>query len=208
MKKSTLIILIAIVLTLAVVATACNNLGGNDTYDTLNKMLKDDFSVIKLEVETTYQDVTLTNKYTATTVNGKTSIRYTLQTLSEITKDEDGKYVIPELTTTKTGKADFVNGKLTTIDGDAEDIPIDAITSPSLKFDKRYLSETGTKIVDENGTTTLIADVTDIKSFTGNQNFDGKDMTFTVTYGEKLQSLVINYTMNSGASVKVTYTFS
>ena len=208
MKKSTLIILVAIVLTLAVVATACNNLGGNDTYDTLNKMLKDDFSIIKLEVETTYQDVTLTNKYTATTVNGKTSIRYTLQTLSEITKDEDGKYVIPELTTTKTGKADFVNGKLTTIDGDAEDIPIDAITSPSLKFDKRYFMST---IHSENdGVKTIIGTVIQdhIKDFTGNQNFDGKNMTFTVTYGEKLQSLVINYTMNSGASVKVTYTFS
>lgn len=208
MKKSTLIILVAIVLTLAVVATACNNLGGNDTYDTLNKMLKDDFSVIKLEVETTYQDVTLTNKYTATTVNGKTSIRYTLQTLSEITKDEDGKYVIPELTTTKTGKADFVNGKLTNIDGDAEDVPIDAITSPSLKFDKSYFMST---IHSENdGVKTITGTVIQdrIKDFTGNQNFDGENMTFTVTYGEKLQSLVINYTMSSGSSVKVTYTFS
>ena len=208
MKKTIFVILIVAILATVLVACGEKN-GSNDIYKNLNSMMNEDYSVIKLEVETTDQGITLVNKYTATTANERTSIRYTIQTLAEIKQNPDGSYDVPdELIVTETGSATVVDGKITITNGNEENIPVDALQNINIKFDKSYFMST---IHSENdGVKTITGTVIQdhIKDFTGNQNFAGKNMTFTVTCGEKLQSLVINYTMNSGATVKVTYTFS
>lgn len=203
MKKIILVVLVVSILT--AILTAC---GGNDVYSQLNNMMNEDYSVIKLEVETSSQGVTLTNKYTATTANNRTSIRYTVQKLNKITIGEDGNFDEDNMILTETGSAVVENGKIIVLDGEASNIPVNGLQNLNVKFDKNYFMST---IHSENdGVKTITGTVIQdhIKDFTGNQNFAGKNMTFTVTCGEKLQSLVINYTMNTGASVKVTYTFS
>lgn len=203
MKKIILVVLVVSILT--AILTAC---GGNDVYSQLNNMMNEDYSVVKLEVETSSQGVTLTNKYTATTANNRTSIRYTVQKLNKITIGEDGNFDEDNMILTETGSAVVENGKIIVLDGEASNIPVNGLQNLNVKFDKNYFMST---IHSENdGVKTITGTVIQdhIKDFTGNQNFAGKNMTFTVTCGEKLQSLVINYTMNTGASVKVTYTFS
>ena len=203
MKKIILVVLVVSILT--AILTAC---GSNDVYSQLNNMMNEDYSVIKLEVETSSQGVTLTNKYTATTANNRTSIRYTVQKLNKITIGEDGNFDEDNMILTETGSALVENGKIIVLDGEASNIPVNGLQNLNVKFDKNYFMST---IHSENdGVKTITGTVIQdhIKDFTGNQNFAGKNMTFTVTCGEKLQSLVINYTMSAGASVKVTYTFS
>ena len=212
MKKSIPIILI--IALLAVVLTACgpkdtsnnNNNDNNNTpadvYSKLNDMTNEDYSIIKLQVETTNYGVTLTNKYTATTANGRTTIRYNIQKLNEITTDENGNYVVTnDIISTEEGSAIVTNGKITSLDGKEENIPVNALENLNIKFDKSYFENI------EEGEGTLSAKVKDITGFTGNSKFSGKDMSIIVTYGERLQSLIINYNMAGGASVKVTYTF-
>ena len=203
MKK--IIFIILIVSMLAISLTACNLNGGN-AYSQINELLKDDFSHITLDVETTANGITLVNKYSASIASNTTIVTYSMQSLAEIEKDEDGNYIMPtDMIVTEKGSATINNGKIT-FDGKETALP--EITSPSLNFNKQYLSKNCTKVVDESNVTTIIADVIDIKGFTGNSNFDGKDMKVEVVYGESIKSIVINYTMNSGATVKVTYTFA
>ena len=59
----------------------------------------------------------------------------------------------------------------------------------------------------EAGAYAFKADVTNIKGFTGNDNFDGTNMSVLVRYNDKLSSMVIDYTSANGATVKVIYTF-
>ena len=207
MKKTIFVILIVAILALAL--TACGNQNSSDAYNLINEMLDDEFYTVKLQVETTDKGVTLTNKYIAVMASNGTMIRYTVQSLAEIVENEDGTFTMPSnMINTENGSATVNNGKIIDLNGNAESIPVDAITSPSLSFNKDYF--VGTIHSENDGVKTIIGNVNQdhVKDFTGNQNFDGKDMTFEVIYGETIKSIVLNYTMTSGASVKVTYTFS
>ena len=207
MKKTIFVILIVAILALAL--TACGNQNSSDAYNLINEMLDDEFYTVKLQVETTDKGVTLTNKYIAVMASNGTMIRYTVQSLAEIVENEDGTFTMPSnMINTENGSATVNNGKIIDLNGNAESIPVDAITSPSLSFNKDYF--VGTIHSENDGVKTIIGNVNQdhVKDFTGNQNFDGKDMTFEVIYGEKDTATALIYTMTSGASVKVTYTFS
>ena len=207
MKKTIFVILIVAIL--AISLTACGGVGGGDVYGKLNEMIGYDYSTIKLEVATTMNGITLTNKYTGVSASNGTVVTYTVQTLAEVVDNEDGSFSMPsEMIVTDRGSATVNNGKITELNGKAENIPVNEITSPSLNFNKTYF--VSTVHTDNDGVKTIIGTILNdrIKDFTGNQNFDGKDMTFEVVYGESINSIVLNYTTNAGATVKVTYTFS
>ena len=180
MKKALLIILIVAILSVVLVACGEKNGASNDVYKNLNSMMNEDYSVIKLEVETTDKGVTLTNKYTATSASEKTSIRYSVQTLAKFSYDEDGNLIIPdEMIVTETGSATVVGNKITVLDGKEENIPVTALQNINIKFDKNYFVST---IHSENaGVKTITGTVIEnhIKDFTGNQNFDGKNNDIT-----------------------------
>ena len=207
MKKTIFVILIVTILALAL--TACNDQTSGETYNSINEMLKDEFSMVKLQVETTDKGITLTNKYTAMIASNGTMVTYSVQSLAEIVENQDGTFTMPaNMIVTENGSASVNNGNIIDLNGKAENIPVDAITTPSLKFDKNYFA--GTIHSDNDGVKTITGSVLDerVKDFTGNQNFDGKNMTFEVVYNETVESITLNYTMNGGATVKVTYTFS
>lgn len=207
MKKTIFVILIVAIL--AISLTACGGVGGGDVYSRLNEMVGYDYSTIKLEVATTMNGITLTNKYTGVSASNGTVVTYTVQTLAEVVENEDGSFSMSsEMIVTDRGSATVNNGKITELNGKAENIPVNEITSPSLNFNKTYF--VSTVHTDNDGVKTIIGTILNdrIKDFTGNQNFDGKDMTFEVVYGENINSIVLNYTTNAGATVKVTYTFS
>ena len=210
MKKVIFTILLVAILALSL--TACdvnsgNSGSGDDVYAKLNEMVTMDYPIVKLQVETTSNGITLVNKYSATTSSASTTIRYTVQSLNNITVNEDGSYNIPDkMIEEKTGSAIVENGKITVLDGDDANISVEALDDIKIKFDKDYF--TSVEATEQDGVNSFSAVVTDIKGFTGNNNFDGKDMTILVSYTTSLKAITINYTMNSGATVKVTYSFS
>jgi hypothetical protein len=205
MKKTIFVILI--VALLAIALTACGS--KNNVYSKLNGMLDDEFSTVKLKVETTHNGITLVNEYAALSASNGTMITYSVQTLAEIIENEDGTFTMPsEMIITERGNGTVEGDKIIELNGKAENIPVNALQNLGIKFSKDYFI--GTIHSENDGVKTILGNVNQdhVKDFTGNRNFDGKDMTFEVIYGETIKSLVINYTMNSGASVKVTYTFA
>ena len=44
--------------------------------------------------------------------------------------------------------------------------------------------------------------------FTNNWDFDGTDMMVQVRYGEKLETVIIDYLSANGATIKVIYKFA
>ena len=208
MKKVIFTILLVAILALSLIACDTKADGpGSGVYAELNEMVAMDYPIVKLQVETTSNGITLVNKYSATTSSASTTIRYTVQSLNNITVNEDGSYNIPDkMIEEKTGSAIVENGKITVLDGDDENISVEALDDIKIKFDKDYF--TSIETAEQDGINTFSAIVSDIKGFTGNNSFDGKDMTIQVSYTTALKAITINYTMNSGATVKVTYSFS
>lgn len=208
MKKVIFTILLVAILALSLIACDTKADGsGSGVYAELNEMVAMDYPIVKLQVETTSNGITLVNKYSATTSSANTTIRYTVQSLNNITVNEDESYNIPDkMIEEKTGSAIVENGKLTVLDGDDVNISVEALDDVKIKFDKDYF--TSIETAEQDGINTFSAIVSDIKGFTGNNSFDGKDMTIQVSYTTALKAITINYTMNSGATVKVTYSFS
>ncbi len=207
MKKIVFTILLAAILTLSLVACDDNGSTSDDVYGQLNGMVTMDYPIIKLQVETTSNGITLVNKYSATTSSTSTTIRYTIQSLAKVIVNDDGSYTMPDkMIEEKTGSAIVENGKITVLDGDDVDITPDALENLKIKFDKDYF--TSVEVDEQTGYKTFSALVTNIKGFTGNDSFDGKDMSIQVNYADTLKSITIAYTMNSGATVKVIYSFS
>lgn len=208
MKKVIFTILLVAILALSLIACDTKADGsGSGVYAELNEMVAMDYPIVKLQVETTSNGITLVNKYSATTSSANTTIRYTVQSLNNITVNEDESYNIPDkMIEEKTGSAIVENGKLTVLDGDDVNISVEALDDVKIKFDKDYF--TSIETAEQDGINTFSAIVSDIKGFTGNNSFDGKDMTIQVSYTTALKAITINYTMNSGATVKVIYSFS
>ena len=67
MKKIVFTILLVAILTLSLVACDDNGSTSDDVYGQLNGMVTMDYPIIKLQVETTSNGITLVNKYSATT---------------------------------------------------------------------------------------------------------------------------------------------
>ena len=208
MKKVIFTILLVAILALSLIACDTKADGsGSDVSAELNEMVAMDYPIVKLQVETTSNGITLVNKYSATTSSASTTIRYTVQSLNNITVNKDGIYNIPDkMIEEKTGSAIVENGKITVLDGNDVNISVEALDDIKIKFDKDYF--TSIETAEQDGINTFSAIVSDIKGFTGNNSFDGKDMTIQVSYTTALKAITINYTMNSGATVKVIYSFS
>lgn len=205
MKKVIFTILLVAILALSLIACDTKADGsGSGVYAELNEMVAMDYPIVKLQVETTSNGITLVNKYSATTSSASTTIRYTIQSLNKIIVNDDESY--NKMIEEKTGSAIVEDGKITVRDGDDVNISVEALDNLKIKFDKDYF--TSIETAEQDGINTFSAIVSDIKGFTGNNSFDGKDMTIQVSYTTALKAITINYTMNSGATVKVTYSFS
>lgn len=206
MKKVLFILVIVALLTISL--TACNLISDKDAdvYNTLNEMASKEYTNINLAVETSYQGVTLLNTYTIMNSSNSTMVTYKTQSLATIGTDEDGNFVVPEdMIVTKEGNAIIKGGQVVEQSGSPADVPVKSISTLKLDFNEAYFNNPYGYA--ENEQQIFVANVTNAKAFTSNAEFDGKDMTVEVRYGEQLEKVTINYTSQKGALVKVTYTF-
>lgn len=204
MKKKILVTIIIAILALTL--TACGLIPKDgDTYDELNEMLKADYQSVNLEVQTTMNGVTLVNSFTSNIGANNTIVTYSVQELATF-DNTDGNYVVPDnMIVKKTGTAVIKNGVIVEQNGDAVEISVTSLENLTIKFKDSFFNMAQSTY--EAGAYVFKADVTNIKGFTGNDNFDGTNMSIMVRYNDKLSSMVIDYTSANGAAVKVIYTF-
>ena len=204
MKKKILVTIIIAILALTL--TACGLIPKDgDTYDELNEMLKSDYQGVNLEVQTTMNGVTLVNSFTSNIGTNSTIVTYSVQELATF-DNTDGSYVVPDnMIVKKTGTAVIKNGVIVEQNGDEVEIPVTSLENISIQFKQSFFNMA--QETYEASAYVFKADVTNIKGFTGNDNFDGTNMSVMVRYNDKLSSMVIDYTSANGATVKVIYTF-
>ncbi len=204
MKKKILVTIIIAILALTL--TACGLIPKDgDTYDELNEMLKADYQSVNLEVQTTMNGVTLVNSFTSNIGANNTIVSYEIQELATF-DNTDGSYAVPDnMIVKKTGTAVIKNGVIVEQNGDAVEISVTSLENLTIKFKDSFFNMAQSTY--EAGAYVFKADVTNIKGFTGNDNFDGTNMSIMVRYNDKLSSMVIDYTSANGATVKVIYTF-
>lgn len=204
MKKKILVTII--IAMLALTLTACHLVPEtDDTYAELNNMVKLDYQSVNMEVQTTMNGVTLVSTFSSNIGSTSTAVTYSVQELATF-DNTDGSYVVPDnMIVKKTGTAIIKNGVIVEQNGDAVEIPVTSLENLTIQFkDSFFNMAQGTY---EAGAYVFKADVTNIKGFTGNDNFDGTNMSIMVRYNDKLSSMVIDYTSANGATVKVIYTF-
>ena len=207
MKKKIIFVAITLVIS-TILLTACNLLpGSSDVYADLNEMVAMDYDNVALENQTTYNGVTLVDKYTATkSSNGNTMVTYSSERLATIEKDANGNYVVPkDMIVTKSGSAIIENGAIVDQSGDVIGLPITQLDKINLKFDEKYFTDVNTYA--DGAMNVFEAKVKTPWAFLDNPDFHGKDMSVMVRYGEKLNVVVVDYTSQNGATVKVTYSF-
>lgn len=204
MKKKILVTIIIAILALTL--TACGLIPKDgDTYDELNEMLKADYQSVNLEVQTTMNGVTLVNSFTSNIGTNNTIVTYSVQELATF-DNADGSYVVPDnMIVKKTGTAVIKNGVIVEQNGDAVEISVTSLENLTIKFKDSFFNMAQSTY--EAGAYVFKANVTNIKGFTGNDDFDGTNMSIMVRYNDKLSSMVIDYTSANGAAVKVIYTF-
>lgn len=206
MKKNIFVIIVIIILALTL--TACGLIPKDgDTYDELNELVKKTYQSVNLEVQTEMNGVKLVSTFTSNAGSNNTIVTYSIEELATFSQmDDSDNWVIPEeMILKKTGSAVIKNGVIVETSGDPANIPVDKLQSLTIEFDSDYFTNAmGTY---EGGAQVFKADVTDVKAFTGNQNFDGTNMKVTVRYNDALESIVIDYTTTKGATIKIIYTF-
>ena len=203
------IIAILIVAILAMTLVACGDFTKSDKtiYDTLNDLVALDYQRVSLEVQTTMNGVTLVNNFTSNRGEANTMVTYSVQELATFDQMADSdNYVIPtDMIVTKRGSATIKDGVVIEQNGDSVNISVESLQNLSVKFKGEYF--TMAHETYEGGADVFKANVTNVKGFTGNQNFTGTDMTVIVRYKDALRSIIIDYVSANGASVKVIYTF-
>ena len=206
MKKKVIFTLITLLL-IAFTLCGCNlSLSNDDPCSQINECAKKEYTHTNLEVQTTYNGVTLTNKFNGVKGANSTVVSYSTEELATIEKGADGAYIVPsEMIVKKSGNATIRDGIIVEQNGDAVSIPVENIGQLSLEFDWASFSES--KTYAEGTSNVFEAKVKNVTLFTGNPTFDGKDMSVVVRYNDKLEKVVIDYTSSNGAAVKVIYTF-
>ena len=206
MKKKVIFTLITLLL-IAFTLCGCNlSLSNDDPCSQINECAKKEYTHTNLEVQTTYNGVTLTNKFNGVKGANSTVVSYSTEELATIEKGADGAYIVPsEMIVKKSGNATIRDGKIIEQNGDAVSIPVASLEKISIEFSKDYFTDI--KTYSEGNSKVFEAKVSSPILFTGNAKFDGKDMTVQARYNEKLEAVKIDYTSKDGASVKVIYTF-
>ena len=168
-------------------------------------MVKLDYQSVNMEVQTTMNGVTLVSTFSSNIGSTSTAVTYSVQELATF-DNTDGNYVVPDnMIVKKTGTAIIKNGVIVEQNGDAVEILVTSLENLTIQFKDSFFNMAQSTY--EAGAYVFKADVTNIKGFTGNDNFDGTNMSIMVRYNEKLSSMVIDYTSANGATVKVIYTF-
>ena len=193
MKKKVLLVAIALVLVLTVLS-ACN--GNQEMLDTINGLLKEDYSKVTVKVTTQMSDVELNGEYTLTFNDDVTYIDYRYDELNELSIDGANSFI-----SSKEGTA-TVQGRTVT-SGNEEDL-----SSAPLEFTGLSFKRVNFKNVVAKGSV-FNADVVSPSGFMGNSDFSATNMHVKVVMFEgALVRIKITYVSSKGADVTIEYGFT
>lgn len=194
MKKLFKIILFTVIAVLTF--CGCEKASVKVDYNSLTKKLNSDYSGWSLTVKTKKDDVTLTDVFAVKKSDAQTEIEYTLETLSELSFDNDGEFI-----TKKSGSAVIKDGKVVTENGDEVVIEIEELATLGLSFKAEYFGNA--KYSD----TSFSATVVKPSSFLG-KSLNCTDMTVYASFSDKFTKINIMYTAENGAKIDCTYSFA
>ena len=195
MKKIFTIVLFTVI----AVLTFCGCEKGNTNkvdYDMLTQKLSVDYSGWTLTVTTKKDDVTLTDKFTVKNDSVQTEIEYTIETLGELSFDNDSEFI-----TRKSGNAVIKDGKVQTINGDEVSLDIEKLTNIGLTFKAEYFSNA---VFSD---TSFSATVIKPSDFMGEQ-LSCTNMAVSSTFEAKFSQINITYTSDNGAKIVCNYSFA
>ena len=203
-KKITLLIALLVVAILAF--AACSNGPSVADLQNINDMLKLDYSVVKVIINTTTSNATLNGAFTLTFNGDDTTISYQFDRRNTFVVDGSGNaseaqggYIVRE-----EGEVVVRDGKV--IKGDTSvDLPIDQLTIGGFSFKQAFFSNA------TNDKAKFEADVVNPQNFTGNSSLVCSDMHVVVVRNvsaKALTSIELTYVSENGAQVKINYLFT
>jgi len=203
MKKIIISVILMIALLMSFVACDKGNTDNeqspeNETtvYDTLNKLSKQSYNKIKLNITTLTGDIELKANYTLTA----NKVDYSIEQLNFLPSDGNLENVSPDYKTTIQGSATIENGKVTKLDDEAVNLPEYDELKGAFDFKESYFKN----IQTESGKFT--ADVVNVSAFIGTDK-SISDMKIVVEYNDMtFQKVTITYT-TSNSSVTTVYGF-
>ena len=205
MKKK-IMLLFALLLVALLAFTACSNGPSVADLQSINDMLKANYSSIKVVINTSTSTADLNGVFTLTFDGNDTKINYQFDRLNTFdidgsgnVSDAQGGYIVSE-----EGEVVVRDGKI--IDGDTSvDLPLDQLTIGGFSFKQAFFSNVNTKDAQ------FEADVVNPQNFTGNSSLVCSNMHVVVvrnTSAKVITSILLTYTSESGASVKINYLFT
>ena len=195
MKKRILFVAIALALLLVVLAACGNNYQA--TLDTIDSLLKKDYSVVEINVVTKVSGEELNGKYVFTFKDdGSVLVEYEYEEFNGLSFDGDNS---SEYKKTVSGTAVVKDDVVVEGQLDLNTVQFES----KLNFKEAYL---------KNVTVTankLDADVSNARAFVGNLNFTGRKMHVKVFFNKSnVSKLFIDYTSANGAEISLEYSFT
>ena len=194
MKKKFIFLVILLIFALAILS-ACDK--SSSTLEEITKLIKADYSEVKLSIKTVSSEVKLTGNYVFKFDGDTTTVTYSVEKLNELTMEggtEGYKH-------TDSGTVVVRKDKL--VEGDEElDLPLGNYFG-GMSFKSEYFKNyeiTGGKFE---------ANVVNPQGFTGNKNLQCSDMHVKILFDANcLSQLVLTYVAQNGSDVSITYTFT
>lgn len=174
----------------------------DDAIESLNAAFESGFSRVNLSVTTTTDALSVKDTFTFTFGTDSITVTYSVTSANQIIVDGDTVTIPDEKYTTKSGTVEIVDGVATTTDGDETDIDFTSVTQPLISIDKQNLTDVS--VTD----TQLTATITDLSEVIADEDLTGVSASLTTTWSPTLKNIKISYTMESGAEVKLEYTFT
>lgn len=173
-------------------------------FETIVALLAEDYSALTITVVTKYNGNTLTDTFKVGYLEeGKKTVEYTITTANEIEIDDEGMIVIPEERySVVKGKVEIsATGNTQLVSGDEANYDFTTIKMPNFNLSADNFTELKVTATSVKG------NVTDAKKFFNDNEIAVTDVTLSVSYGQTLKNLALEYTLD-GATVKTTYAFT
>ena len=203
MKKIIISIILMLALLMSFVACDKGNTDNeqsleNETtvYDTLNKLSKQSYNKIKLNITTLTGDIELKADYALTA----SKVEYSIEQLNLLPSDGNLGGVSSNYKTTNQGSATVENGKVTKLDDEAINLPEYDELKGAFDFKESYFKN----IQTESGKFT--ADVVNVSAFIGTDK-SISDMKIAAEYSDAaFQKMTITY-KTSKSTITFVYVF-
>lgn len=193
MKRNVFLTLFVLVLC-ATLLCAC----AKPNLDKLNDMAAAEYSVIKISVNTVFDDAILKSQFEIARDGSKHTVKYRVENFAQM----DPENPLPSAKEVIEGVATLQNGQITDISGDNPEGRFSLSESICLRFQLEYFDNY--QLTD----TRFTADVADPAAFFGSQSFSGANVKVDVSFSDVLQTVQANYVSENGANVQILYEFT